>query len=556
MNGLSLLAWRQARHARGRTLLLVTAVAVALFVPLASGTLTARFDQALRAVPPARPGGGAAESRFDLTLEALSSAARSGGITNAFADELRADGRALWCPAPRAHHPAAPRGDQRRYEQRGLVAAQKALPQFVGDLALGACSGLGLGVGDRVFSDPRLYDLAQPRPWGCSWWASAPHRDPRRRRDLRRPPHGLGPGRLLHGHAAAEELAAEDPDLVIGEAEGRIALSGALIEERRFEPGRPSDFHYHGDADRLPLTALLLFPEDEEARTILKARINGRRTEQALRPERVVDDLLAVVFRVKALLDRIALLLGLSTAALVAPSPALAPRPGPRARTSIASAPEGLRRPPGSRARPRAGPAQGWRPGPPRARPRPRPRHPALTAPRRCRPSSDRWLPLAGASCGGDAPGPAMRTREVVTASWPVTSAERLAPADVPVAPPAAEDPITWQPPRGPWPAPRARPDRLNEPAWGWVEHVSLPRSRTVDVNAPIASRLIEQEGSAQPRPAGDHTHASVDTHLPRPDAPRPHGRRPAGRLEAFPETPRHRGGPGSLADLEASAAS
>ena len=113
-------------------------------------------------------------------------------------------------------------------------------------------------------------------------------------------------------------MAAEDPKLVIGEAEGRIALSGALIEERRFEPGRPSDFHYHGDADRLPLTALLLFPEDEEARTILKARINGRRTEQALRPERVVDDLLAVVFRVKALLDRIALLLGLSTAALVA----------------------------------------------------------------------------------------------------------------------------------------------------------------------------------------------------------------------------------------------
>ena len=327
MSGLSLLAWRQARHARGRTLLLVTAVAVALFVPLASGTLTARFDRALRARAASTPlVVGAAGSRFDLTLEALFfRGAERPGITKAFADELRADGRALVVPLHLEHtvqqRPFVGTSVE-YYEQRGLVAARGALPQFVGDLALGAraAAELGLEVGDRVFSDPpRLYDLAQPAAMellvvGVLQPTATPD-DTAIFGDLRT---AWALDGLLHGHAAAEELAAEDPDLVIGQAEGRIALSGALIEERRFEPGQPGDFHYHGDAERLPLTALLLFPEDEEARTILKARINGRRTEQALRPEQVVDDLLAVVFRVKTLLDRIALLLGLSTAALVA----------------------------------------------------------------------------------------------------------------------------------------------------------------------------------------------------------------------------------------------
>jgi len=126
---------------------------------------------------------------------------------------------------------------------------------------------------------------------------------------------------------------------------------------------------------------------------------------------------------------------------------------------------------------------------------------------------------LAAASCGGDAPEPAMRTREVVTASWPVTSlTERLAPADVPVACllPAGADPITWQPPREA--VARAQGAALivlnGAGLEGWVEHASLPRSRTVDASTPIASRLIEQEGVVHSHgPAGDHTHASVDPH-------------------------------------------
>ena len=65
MSGLARLAWRQARHASGRSTLLVAAVAVALFVPLASQVLTLRFDRALRARAASTPlVVGAAGSRF------------------------------------------------------------------------------------------------------------------------------------------------------------------------------------------------------------------------------------------------------------------------------------------------------------------------------------------------------------------------------------------------------------------------------------------------------------------------------------------------------------
>lgn len=327
MSGLARLAWRQARHATGRSALLVGAVAVSLFVPLASQVLTVRFDRALRARAASTPlVVGAAGSRFDLTLEALFfRRADRPAVSRELADQLRADGRALVVPLHLDHtvrkRPLVGTSPE-YFEQRGLACGAGTLPLFVGDLTLGALAAeaLGLGVGDRVYSDPpKLYDLSQPaamelvivgvlRPTGTpddgvafadlrTAWALDGH---------------------LHGHAAAEELAAADPELVIGAAEGRVALSGALIEERRFDAEQRERFHYHGDEARLPLSALLLFPADEEARTILKARINGRRTEQALRPEQVVEDLLAVVFRVKALLDRIAVLLGVSTAALVA----------------------------------------------------------------------------------------------------------------------------------------------------------------------------------------------------------------------------------------------
>ncbi|MBL6721762.1 MAG: zinc ABC transporter substrate-binding protein [Planctomycetes bacterium] len=111
------------------------------------------------------------------------------------------------------------------------------------------------------------------------------------------------------------------------------------------------------------------------------------------------------------------------------------------------------------------------------------------------------------------------QVREVLTASWPVSSlAERLAPVDVPVrcALPAGEDPITWDPPREVVAGfQRATLVVLNGAGLeGWTEHASLPSSRTVDTSAALGSRLLEQSGTVHSHgPAGEHTHGGVDPH-------------------------------------------
>ena len=114
---------------------------------------------------------------------------------------------------------------------------------------------------------------------------------------------------------------------------------------------------------------------------------------------------------------------------------------------------------------------------------------------------------------------PSEQVREVLTASWPVSSlAERLAPVDVPVrcALPAGEDPITWDPPREVVAGfQRATLVVLNGAGLeGWTEHASLPSSRTVDTSAALGSRLLEQSGTVHSHgPAGEHTHGGVDPH-------------------------------------------
>lgn len=129
-------------------------------------------------------------------------------------------------------------------------------------------------------------------------------------------------------------------------------------------------------------------------------------------------------------------------------------------------------------------------------------------------------LLAAGSACQDPNDLPASeQVREVLTASWPVSSlAERLAPAGVPVrcALPPGEDPITWDPPREVVAGfQRASLVALNGAGLeGWTEHASLPSSRTVDTSAALGSQLLEQSGTVHSHgPAGEHTHGGVDPH-------------------------------------------
>jgi putative ABC transport system permease protein len=112
------------------------------------------------------------------------------------------------------------------------------------------------------------------------------------------------------------EATSVDRAMVIGEAEGQVVLSPALIEANEVTSDNLASFHMHADDSGLPLTSILFYPEDERAATIIKARVNRSDAYQMVSATGVMDELLAYVFRVKALLDSLSVVLGACTVVL------------------------------------------------------------------------------------------------------------------------------------------------------------------------------------------------------------------------------------------------
>ncbi len=174
-----------------------------------------------------------------------------------------------------------------------------------------------MAVGDHIYSDPtELYDISQSSALrmhvvGVYERTGTPD-DDAVFCDVRTAWVLEG---IAHGHTEANEI---DESLVLSRSESSVSVSGALIEHAEVTPENEASFHYHGDTDLLPLTAILALPYSRKDATLLRSAINAHREHQAVMPELVIDDLLGVVFRIKAFFDLVGLFLIVTTAALVA----------------------------------------------------------------------------------------------------------------------------------------------------------------------------------------------------------------------------------------------
>ena len=104
---------------------------------------------------------------------------------------------------------------------------------------------------------------------------------------------------------------------VLGQRDTTVALSPAVKEFQQVTPDNLASFHVHGDEANLPLSAILIFPSSDKSSTLLKARTNLKTDFRVVTPTQVIDELMAVVFRVKTLLDIFSVFLAASTGALI-----------------------------------------------------------------------------------------------------------------------------------------------------------------------------------------------------------------------------------------------
>ena len=292
------LAWRYLRARPGQTGVMILGLAMALYLPLVTHRLVDEFDRAIGARAQTTPLViGAKGSRFDLALHGLYFRARHNG-TVPYSEYQRLHKQASGSVIPlhskftAQNYPVV--GTTVDYFHfRKLRLRQGDQMRQYGDCELGAtvAAELGLGPGDQILTDrDNLFDLAGEYPLKLNVTAVlAPSGTPDDSAifvDLETAwiIEGIG-----HGH---------NPDL------DHNGTSPKLIKTHlEITPENVDSFHFHGDPDTFPLTALIARPQDDKAQALLLAGYQDHASLQALKAPNVMAELMGMILRVRDFLD-------------------------------------------------------------------------------------------------------------------------------------------------------------------------------------------------------------------------------------------------------------
>lgn len=308
-----------------KAMLLTLAFALTAFLPLALTFLIRAYQADLVARAQDTPLLlGARGDRYDLVLKSLYF---SGGLdteVNASDwDALEAGGRALAIPLHIGY--TARRlplvGTSFDYFSfRGLRAATGTLPLRIGDAVLGAeaATTLGLGQGDHLITDQAsLFNIAATYPVKLRiTGVLAPAGSPDDRAVFADVKTAWIIAGIGHGHTdlASPQAAGE----ILERTDTNIVANASLVEYTEITDANIGSFHFHADRSGLPLASLIVVPRSDKDATLLKGEFSVSETRQLLGPGAVVADLLGIVFRIKAFLDRAAWLVYLIAALFTA----------------------------------------------------------------------------------------------------------------------------------------------------------------------------------------------------------------------------------------------
>lgn len=325
MRAILFLTLRYLRYHRLKTTILLASLTITLLIPLAVHLLLREYDTRMlersRLTPLVL---GPRGSSFDLLLRALYfRPGRADTIPHRLDGEIRASGRAESIPLHVRYTagglPVV--GTSLDYLTfRGLRVARGSAPAILGEAIAGAGAAreLGLSPGSKLLTDQRnLYSLAGAIPVELTVSGIL---EPSTTADDRAIfvdvktawiMDGLG-----HGH---EDVTSEEGRRLLIDDDGQNLTAGSgLVEHVTIDRKNVDEFHFHGDTDEFPLTALILVPRGEMERVLLKTEYRtGQDGLQVIAPLETTGELLSLVFRIKTLFDLHSLVVALATALLL-----------------------------------------------------------------------------------------------------------------------------------------------------------------------------------------------------------------------------------------------
>jgi putative ABC transport system permease protein len=105
-----------------------------------------------------------------------------------------------------------------------------------------------------------------------------------------------------HGHENVAITA--DPQNVLAQQASHIVASAKLTPYTEITSDNIDSFHFHGDTDQFPLTAVIAVPHNDKSATLLRGRyLSETAPLQMVQPIDVVADLLQNIFKIKRVLN-------------------------------------------------------------------------------------------------------------------------------------------------------------------------------------------------------------------------------------------------------------
>jgi putative ABC transport system permease protein len=301
------LAVRYLLHHRGKTIVLVSSIALLLFLPACLQLLVSRSARDLTARAAATPLlVGAKGSALELVLSSLYFETVAGEwMRNEEVDRIADSGLATAIPLHvrfrAAGHPVV--GTTLEYfDLRRMRMDRGRAMGVLGECVLGAQTAhdLRLGPGDHLITPPEsVFELAGVYPLkllvvGVAEPMGTPD-DGAIFVDIKTAwvVEGLG-----HGHRDLAESG--NGDLILEREGNRITANAAVVEYNEITPLNQDSFHFHGNLDDHPVSAVIAVSRDERSRTLLMGRYaSPDEVVQVLRPLRVMEELMATIFAVQ-----------------------------------------------------------------------------------------------------------------------------------------------------------------------------------------------------------------------------------------------------------------
>ena len=315
------LAYRYLIFHRFRTLVLVTAIGLIIFLPVGLERLITDSEKEMMARAETFPLiVGAKGSSTDLVINAIYFQQEDVEPLNMEAGKLL-DENLLGYTIPlltifkTRDFPIV--GTSLDYfEFRDLEVSEGRNLQFLGECVIGSSVSeqLDLHPGDSLISSPENYfDMAGVYPLKMEIVgvlnASGSADDKAVFTDLKTNWIIMGLG---HGHQ--DVIGLNDPTLVMQRDSLNVRTTSKLFIYNEINGKNIDSFHFHGDMGIYPVSAFIFVPNDEKSSTIIRGRFEaGELPYQMIVPTKVVDHLLQNIFRIKYIFKTVFVLVGIAT---------------------------------------------------------------------------------------------------------------------------------------------------------------------------------------------------------------------------------------------------